>query len=178
MKRASLNTPNDWLSWAEDRSIPEPNSGCHLWLCAVRGKKGRGRRAADPRPMACVGGRSGSAFRLLWEGVHGPIPEGMVLCHTCDNSLCINLAHGFLGTQKENMQDCAKKKRQWLQSASSFEVPSAKFTPELLEYVRAVYTPRHPEFGSKALAKKLGMSRNAISMAINGHTYNRTGGAQ
>ena len=51
------------------------------------------------------------AHRVAWMLTHGDIPKGMYLCHTCDMPSCVNPTHLFLGTQKDNMQDCVAKKR-------------------------------------------------------------------
>jgi hypothetical protein len=61
-----------------------------------------------------VGGRKGKTIRvhrLAWEEVHGPIPDGMTVCHTCDVPACCNPAHLFLGTQQDNVQDMMNKRR-------------------------------------------------------------------
>lgn len=61
--------------------------------------------------MMKLGGRCMGAHRAIWIRANGPIPTGLVICHRCDNGLCVNLDHLFLGTLKENMQDCLRKGR-------------------------------------------------------------------
>jgi len=49
--------------------------------------------------------------RLMWELLHGPIPSGKLILHKCDNPLCCNPDHLFIGTQTDNMQDMYRKGR-------------------------------------------------------------------
>jgi hypothetical protein len=56
-------------------------------------------------------GRTVRLHRLAWEAVNGPIPKGMRVCHSCDTPACCNVAHLFLGTQRDNVRDMVIKGR-------------------------------------------------------------------
>jgi hypothetical protein len=57
------------------------------------------------------GGRQMRVHRAAWEARHGPIPEGLYVCHRCDNPPCWADGHLFLGTPADNMADKIAKGR-------------------------------------------------------------------
>ena len=78
----------------ESLSIPEPNTGCIIWIGALN-DSGYGR--------VKVKNKFKRAHRLAWELKNGSIPHGLVIDHTvCQTRCCINLLHMEVVTQGEN----------------------------------------------------------------------------
>lgn len=87
-----------------------------FWFRAIKGDGCWAWRGShDWRGYGCLGrGRGQSslkAHRVSWTIHNGPIPEGMFICHRCDNPGCCRPDHLFLGTHKENMADMVRKGR-------------------------------------------------------------------
>lgn len=60
-------------------------------------------------------GRQAPAHRVVYTAVHGEIPEGLVVRHTCDVRRCVNPAHLITGTKAQNSQDMIERVRHWNQ---------------------------------------------------------------
>lgn len=78
---------------------------CWNWTASVQGKNGYGFFRISKEKGCAV------AHRFSYELAYGTIPPGMLVCHTCDNPLCVKPTHLFLGTHKDNAIDREKKNR-------------------------------------------------------------------
>lgn len=89
--------------WYERYTIPVTESGCWLFVQHIN---------ANGYGMVGVNRKMRHAHRVSYEISRGPIPAGLVVCHSCDVRSCVNPAHLFVGTESDNQQDCLKKGRQ------------------------------------------------------------------
>lgn len=132
----------------ERGSIPEPNSGCHLWMMSIQ-----------PSGYGQFGwkGRVVLAHRAAYEAANGPIPAGMFVCHKCDVPSCVNAEHLFLGSAADNTADAHRKGRLAFGSRNG----QARLSEEQVETIRA-----SPLSGRK-LARIFGVSAE-ITCGIRG----------
>lgn len=105
--RVYTSMPLDERFWS--KVIPEPNTGCWLWMAGLNGR-GYGQLCAGDRKKG--NRRVISAHRLSWELTFGEVPEGLQVLHQCDTRPCVNPQHLFLGTHQDNMADKVHKLRQ------------------------------------------------------------------
>lgn len=141
------NTPELLRAAWSDRYVVSER-GCHEW---TRGLTGRGYGQLK------FGGKQRGAHRVAYELFVGPIPEGRLVRHRCDNRCCVNPDHLELGTYAENMQDKMERGR-WRGGRK------AKFPGPLWP----VFLRRLNELGmSQArLAAKFGVDPSTISVTL------------
>lgn len=94
------------------------------------------------------------AHQLTYILYKGPIPENMCVCHTCDNRICCNPAHLFLGTQNDNVQDKVKKHRNFVALGEKQHL--SKLTEEKVRIIR------NSIHSAKQLSQMFGVSIQAI----------------
>jgi len=115
--------------------IPEPNSGCWLWLRAQNGAgygtfhHTRGRKNS----------KSTLAHRFAYQRAKGSIPLGAHVLHRCDNPICVNPEHLFVGTARDNLEDMAKKGRASGQKLALADVQAIREDTRSLKAVAADY---------------------------------------
>lgn len=134
---------------------------CWGWTATVN-NKGYGMIYPGPE----LGGTNRNkwpAQRVSWIVHKGPIPEGLHVLHSCDNPLCTNPKHLFLGSHTDNMRDKHAKGRAfpegWLERVRAHAMTRRKLTPEQVEEARRL---REAGAGWKTIAVHFGVDRDAV----------------
>lgn len=112
-------------------------------------------------------GRMTSAHRVAWTLQNGAIPRGMYVCHHCDNPLCCNPSHLFLGTGRDNAADRHRKGR----DARGEQNGHAKLTDQAVRVIRAELHE-----STEVLAKRFGVSTSTIHNVRNGRLWRHVTG--
>lgn len=114
--------------------------------------------------------RHAKAHRFSYEHFKGPIPDGKLVMHSCDNPQCCNPDHLSVGTQSDNMQDMVKKGRGLVGEKNA----NTKFTEA---DVISIYADVDAGMTRQAIADKHGVSSVTISHIATGrnwkHLYER-----
>lgn len=107
-----------------------------------------------------AGRQTVSAHRLAWTLTYGPIPDGLLVRHRCDNPPCCNPEHLELGTAAENSADMALRDRRLTGQRN----PRARLTAEQAREIREAV-----QAGQRAadVARQHGVSRSLVSLVVN-----------
>lgn len=144
-----------------DLCMPEPNSGCWIWMGSIK-PNGYGNSKVERT-------RAGEmAHRKSWRLHKGPVPEGLLVLHKCDVRCCVNPDHLFLGTYSDNLNDMVSKGRNKPNDLFGEDNPAAKLTAEAVSAIRS-QPKRYGYF--RAMARTYGVSACAIADVYYGRTW-------
>jgi hypothetical protein len=130
---------------------------CLVWI-GQKTNKGYGRLRLD--------GRLQGAHRLMYELHKGPIPDGMVVMHSCDNPPCVNIQHLSAGTPMDNVRDMQNKGRAVILRGADHS--SVKLSAEQIEAIRKRYKFHDQQNGGPALGREFGVHQKTILAIVNG----------
>lgn len=125
-------------------------AGCWEWAGTI-GTRGYG--------GVTVSGKQYGVHRLAYETWVGPIPDGLLIRHDCDNPPCINPAHLKPGTEADNKMDMRTRKR-----SSRIKLSEQDVVEIRTEYAKGVLT-------QKMLAGVYGVSRGSIQAVVSGRNW-------
>ncbi len=132
------------------------DDGCWNWSGAMY-KRGYG--------QIRIGKRCYRAHRISYEVHVGPIPNGMVVMHLCDNKICVRPSHLRVGTQLENMKDGVSKKIFSRDEKWAMEHPEkAKLSFDDVVKIRELYSTK--AFSQEKIGKMFGVHQTSIGFII------------
>lgn len=147
----------------EEKYEVDPISECWLWTAATAGK-GYG-SIKVPRKRRQI-----YAHRLSYLLHNGHLEDDQYVCHTCDTPRCVNPAHLFLGSPKDNLQDIKRKDRHLRGERNSV----SKLTEEQVERMHDL---SEAGVSSYKIAEQFGIGQMTAWRIINGkrwgHVYER-----
>ena len=149
----SCKTPQMQRLW---RHVAK-SDGCWEWQ-GYRNRKGYG-VIGDPTQLA---------HRVVWRATRGEIPEGLCVCHRCDNPACCNPEHLFLGTNTDNMLDREQKGR-WVPRIRGEGNVSAKLTEA---QVRAIHADTRNQY---EIAAAYGVAQSTVGVIKLGKKWKHLG---
>lgn len=137
-------------------------SGCFEWIGHLRGKAANNGRYGAFK----IGIKNYLAHRVAYELYKNPIPTGYKVCHTCDNPVCVNPEHLFLGTHADNMADMKSKHRGTI-GEKGF---NNKLKPWQVKAIR--YFKRYGNYLNRELALLYGVSTTTVTHILNRKYWN------
>jgi hypothetical protein len=152
--------------WKYTRS----GDGCWEWTGALS-KAGYGVLSFQRRTVY--------AHRLSYEIHFGPIPEGRLVCHHCDNPACVNPSHLYAGTERDNARDMVNRGRDRhvippVSERARGEVHvRSKLTEVSVLEIRNRFAAGE---NAVSLAREFGMTKSGIAQVTRGITWKHVGG--
>jgi len=142
-------------SYFTERIIPEPMSGCWLWVGSYR-SNGYG--------CGFVDGDRVQAHRYVLElGLERKILPGKYALHRCDNRSCVNPAHLYEGTGTENNMDAYRRNRRFPARLRGNTNPAVKITAH-----EAVCIRKFRNVPSIVWAEVFGITQSAVRKVRSG----------
>lgn len=132
----------------------DKKSGCWNWT-GLRTNKGYGR-------MSFFWPKITRVHRVAYAIFVGSIPSDKAVCHRCDNRLCFNPRHLFLGSQADNNRDIVLKGR------DRWRLKAERLTPEKVGLIRTLHAHG---LSNLKLNEKLGISRSSIERVLSGKAW-------
>lgn len=130
-------------------SIPDNPNDCWEWTGPLNKGYGTFKKAGQY-------GKAVAPHRYSYELTYGAIPDGLLVCHKCDNRKCVKPSHLFLGTHADNTADMIRKGRH----AKGEKVGSAKLKIKQVESIRERHSARTSTLGE--LAREFGVTTTTI----------------
>ena len=128
-----------------------------------------GHKDKDGYPRMKINKKLCRISRIVYEMNYGSFDQSLMVCHKCDNPSCINPKHLFLGTAKDNKQDCIRKKR--LNPPRGINHWHAKFKDDDIRYIRKNYIKGHSIYNLDFFAKKYNVCMRNICFIIQNKTW-------
>ena len=133
--------------WAKARK----GEACWLWT---------GAQSSDKYGCFGLDGRTVAAHRVAWMLTNGPIPSGLLVCHSCDNPRCVNPDHLWLGTNADNARDRDQKGRCRARGLPGDRSTNHKLTSDRVTEIRRLVESGEQQ---KDVAKRFGVHKATVN---------------
>lgn len=148
-----------WWKVDKDGDHHPEHGRCWHWKGALVGGYG----------MIMYRGKTTGAHRMSYRLHFGPISDGIMVLHKCDNPRCVNPAHLFLGSRADNNADRERKGRGG--DHRGLKNGRAILTEEQVRYIRSRYRRNAKKGGVAELAHELGVNVCVVSAVARGATW-------